>query len=114
MEMFQFFKRVFSFEGKSTRIQYLIFLIIELNANFGMTYFFNKITKETETLINVSYILLIYNILFLPVQAVTTRRLRDIGINRGYIFLNFIPIINVFFKLFLLFKKSKRLKITIS
>lgn len=111
--MFQFFKRIFSFEGKSNQFEFLMYLIIEVIENFVIINLFNDITKKSETFINICYIWLIYNILFLPIQAVTTRRLRDIGINRGYILFNFIPLINVFFKLFLLFKKGKRLKITI-
>ena len=107
--MFQFFKSIFSFEEKANRIEYLIYLIIEIIMIIVILNLFDKVTKESETFINICYIWLVFNILFLPLQAVTTRRLRDIGINRGYIFFNFIPMINIFFKLFLLFKKGKNL-----
>jgi uncharacterized membrane protein YhaH (DUF805 family) len=42
---------------------------------------------------------------------VTTRRLRDLKINGGWIFLNFIPGINVLFKIYLSFAKGKLIKI---
>jgi uncharacterized membrane protein YhaH (DUF805 family) len=100
-------KRIFSFKGKANRFEYSICFIVELIENLVLIFLFRKITHQSETFINICYIWLIHNCLFLPIQATITRRIRDIGINGGYIFLNFIPIINCFFKIYLLFKKSK-------
>ncbi len=54
-----------------------------------------------------NYLLLL--ITFIPIQAVTTRRLRDLKINGGWIFVNFIPIVKVPFKVYLLIAKSKQM-----
>ena len=94
--------------GKANRTEYGIYLLFDIIANFTALYFSENINFKDETIINLFYVWIILNFIFVPINAVSTRRLRDIGINRGIIFLNFIPIVNIFFRLYLLLKRKKR------
>jgi uncharacterized membrane protein YhaH (DUF805 family) len=108
LKCFKLFRYYYSdLNGKSGRIEYAIYLLIEIIANFLVVYFYKKMNFNDKTVINLFYIWLILNFIFVPIHAVSTRRLKDIGINRTIIILNFIPIIKIFFSLFLLFKKAK-------
>ena len=93
--------------GKANRIEYGIYLFFDIIANFTALYLIKEIKLKDETIINLFYVWIILNFIFVPVNAVSTRRLNDIGINRGVIFVNFIPIINIFFRIYLLFKRKK-------
>jgi len=105
---FKLFRYYYSdLNGKSGRIEYGIFLLIDVIANFSVLYLNKNMSFNDKTIINLFYIWLILNFIFVPIQAVSTRRLRDVGINATTIVLNFIPIVNIFFRLFLLFKKAK-------
>ena len=92
--------------GKANRFEFTIYLFVEIIATLFVIDLYKKMNFNNETVINLFYIWIILNFFFIPIQAVTTRRLRDVDINRGLVILNFIPIINVFFKIFLLFKKG--------
>lgn len=93
--------------GKANRIEYGIYLFFDIIANFTALYLSRITNFKDETIINLFYVWLVLNFIFVPINAVSTRRLKDIGINRGIIFLNFIPIINIFFRLYLLLKRKK-------
>jgi uncharacterized membrane protein YhaH (DUF805 family) len=94
--------------GKSNRIEFGIYLFFEIIAVIYVLYLNKNMSFENETVYNLFYTWIILNFIFVPINAVSTRRLRDIGINRGMIFLNFIPIINIFFRVFLLTKKGRK------
>jgi uncharacterized membrane protein YhaH (DUF805 family) len=96
---------IFRFNQKSLNHFYLFFEII---AVIYVLYLNKNMSLENETTYNLFYTWIILNFIFVPINAVSTRRLRDIGINCGMIFLNFIPIINIFFKVFLLVKKGRK------
>ncbi|WP_413614219.1 DUF805 domain-containing protein [Flavobacterium sp. N2013] len=109
MKCFNLFRYYYSdLNGKSGRLEFGIYLLIELFANFLILYLKSNLSLNDKTIINWFYILLILNIYYIPIQAATTRRLRDLGINSLLIIFSFIPIFNIFFKLFLLFKKTKK------
>jgi hypothetical protein len=40
-------------------------------------------------------------------QAAVTKRLRDMNLNPGFIFINFIPILNLVFRIYLCVAKQK-------
>lgn len=44
---------------------------------------------------------------FVPMQAATTRRLRDLSANSVFLIFNFIPVLNIAFTVFLLLAKKK-------
>ncbi|WP_395075824.1 DUF805 domain-containing protein [Flavobacterium sp.] len=46
-------------------------------------------------------------ITFVPFQSVTVRRLNDLKLNRTLVILNFIPVVNIFFKIYLLIMIGK-------
>ena len=96
--------------GKASRIEYAIYLFFDIIGNFSAFYLSKKMNFKDETIMNLFYVWIILNFIFVPINAVCTRRLRDIGINSVIIFLNFIPIINIFFRVFLLTKKGKKIK----
>ena len=109
MKYFKLFRYYYSdLDGKSGRLEFGIYLLIELFANFLILYLKSNLSLNDKTIINWFYILLILNIYYIPIQAATTRRLRDLGINSLLIIFSFIPIFNIFFKLFLFFKKTKK------
>ncbi len=95
------------FSGRAKRVEYLIYIVIEIIANIVVLYLNKNVSLDDRTVIYLFYIYLIILIFFIPIQAVTTRRMRDIGINGGWIFLNFIPIVNVIFKIYLCLANSK-------
>jgi uncharacterized membrane protein YhaH (DUF805 family) len=108
MKYYKLFRYYYSdLDGKSDRLEFGIYLLVEIIANFLLLYLENNLSLNDKSIINWFYILLILNIYYIPIQAATTRRLRDSGISTVLIILNFIPIFNIFFKLFLLFKKTK-------
>lgn len=98
----------FNLSGKANRVEYGIYLTLDILANFWALYFYSKISFDDERIMNLFYCWLVFNFIFIPMNAVSTRRLRHININTGFIFLNFIPIVNVFFRLFLLIKKGDK------
>lgn len=62
---------------------------------------YSRINLDNEEILNLFYVDLILLLQFIPMQAVATRRLRDLNINTTLIIINFIPIISLFFKVYL-------------
>ncbi len=109
MKYFNLFRYYYSdLNGKSGRLEFGIYLFVEIIANFLLLHLQNNLSFNDKKIINWFYIYLILNIYYIPIQVATTRRLRDSGISTVLIIFNFIPIFKVFFKLFLLFKKTKK------
>ena len=93
---------------KSNRIEFGIYLFIEIITVIYVLHLNKNMSFENETVYNLFYTWIILNFIFVPINAVSTRRLRDIRMNCGMIFLNFIPIVNIFFRVFLLTKKGRK------
>ena len=92
--------------GKSNRIEYCIYFSLNCIANFIALQLRNNIDVNSQNILNLFYALLIVNFILVPINAVSTRRLRAIGLNTALIYLNFIPMLNILFRLYLLFKKE--------
>ncbi len=97
------------FSGRAKRFEFSICLFFEIIIQVVIFYLDFHKNLNDRTVIYMFYNYLILLITFIPIQAITTRRLRDLGINGGWIFLNFIPIINIPFKAYLLFAKSREI-----
>lgn len=96
-----------SFTEKSGKIEYAIYS----SATFLLSYLaidlHRNVNLENEKILNIFYNCLIILIIFVPMQAATTRRLRDLNANPAFVFFNFIPILNIAFTVFLLLAKRK-------
>ena len=109
MKYFKLFRYYYSdLDGKSGRLEFGIYLLVNIIANLLVLYLIKNTNWGNKTVINLFYTWIILNVLFVPFHAVTTRRLNDLGKNKMLIILNFIPIIKMFFSLFLFFKKTKK------
>jgi len=96
-----------NFSGRATRQEYgvwLIFVILILIVSPLIPHFTSN------------YLALVFNsrvlgfLLIIPLSAVTVRRIRDLGFNGGFIFLNFIPYVNFLLVLSLLIIKGENKK----
>lgn len=100
---FNIFKDYLNFTGKSNRLEYgcyqMGYIILLLSLYFYKHYFGTP--NQGLAIFFSSQIITL--ITFIPLQAIATRRLRDLGFNGGLIFLNFIPFIKIIFSAFLLF-----------
>ena len=103
------FKNIFffysSFSGKSGRIEFGIYLLINILTSITAIYLHENINLDNEKALNFFYVCFIILFTFIPIQAVTTRRLHDLNVNPIYLIFNFIPILNLVFKIFLLLAK---------
>jgi uncharacterized membrane protein YhaH (DUF805 family) len=109
MKYFKLFRYYYSdLDGKSGRLEFGIYLVVNIIANLFVIYLVKNTDLGNKTVINLFYTWIILNVLFVPFHAVTTRRLNYLGKNRMLIIFNFIPIIKMFFSLFLIFKKTKK------
>jgi uncharacterized membrane protein YhaH (DUF805 family) len=100
-----FIKKLFS--GCAGRLEFSIYFLLEIIAQVSISYLNANKNYADKTVLYQFYASLIFLITFIPIQAATTRRLRDIQINTGWIFVNFIPVVNFLFKIYLCFPKSK-------
>ncbi len=96
-----------NFSGRASRMEYgswILFMSIMLIVVSLFAYFI-----DDNLVRSLNFQILIF-VLFIPIQAVTVRRIRDLGFNGGYIFLNFIPYINFLLVLVLLIVKGENKK----
>jgi len=101
-----------SLKGEANRKEFLVyFIFIELPTNLIVLFLKEGLTINLDNNFNIFYILLIINLTFLPLLAFTTRRLKNIGISKGWIVLSFLPFLRYVFKLFLIIKKPKKINI---
>jgi uncharacterized membrane protein YhaH (DUF805 family) len=66
---------------------------------------YHGIDLDNEKILNLFYVCFIILMIFVPMQAATTRRLRDLDANPTFVIFNFIPILNLVFIIFLLIAK---------
>ena len=94
-----------NFSGRATRREYgfwvlflfLLFLVVPYFAHFTNN-FLAKAFLSTKALTF---------LVFIPINAVTVRRIRDLGFNGGFVFLNFIPYVNFLLVICLLIIKGE-------
>ncbi len=100
--------RYANFSGRATRSEYATCLLFGFLAYFGGCYL-GYLVKNIFicSLFNTQVLGLL---LLIPFSAVTVRRIRDLGFNGGWVFLNFIPYINLLLILCLLFIKGENKK----
>jgi uncharacterized membrane protein YhaH (DUF805 family) len=96
-----------SFTEKSGRIEYGFYLLGYALLNYCALDFYRTIDLNSERILHLFYICLIVLFTFVPMQAVTARRLRDLNAKPAFLVFNFIPVLNLVFMAFLLFAKPK-------
>lgn len=108
MKYFKKFVYFYSdFSGTADRLEYTVYIVFQVLIQYTIYVLNSKTNWNDKTIMNLFYIYLIVLVTFIPIQAVTIRRLRNLKINGGLIFLNYIPGINIFFKIYLMLAKSK-------
>lgn len=95
-----------SFSGKSGRIEYAIYCSVFLLMSCLALDLQRSVDLDNKKILNIFYTCLILLMTFVPMQAATTRRLRDLNANTTFVIFNFIPILNIAFTIFLLFAKK--------
>ncbi|WP_367754605.1 DUF805 domain-containing protein [Flavobacterium sp. WC2430] len=98
---------LFCFSGKSGRIEFGIYFLIYSILQFIMIDLYTDINLDNEKILNLFYVDLILLLQFVPMQAVATRRLRDLNLNTTLIIINIIPVVSLLFKIYLSVAKSK-------
>lgn len=94
-----------SFTQKSGRIEYAVYCLAILLMSYLALDLQRNINLDNEKILNIFYTCLIILVTCVPMQAATTRRLRDLNANPTFVIFNFIPILNIAFTIFLLFAK---------
>jgi uncharacterized membrane protein YhaH (DUF805 family) len=97
-----------NFSGTAERLEYTIYIVFHILTQILIIDLYLKTDWNDRTIVNLFYIWLIVLITFIPIQAVTIRRLRNLKINGGLIFINYIPGIKILFKLYLMLAKAKK------
>lgn len=99
-------KNYTNFSGRARRKEYWMFLLFNILIIFALVFISGFISEvlgsDAGSFIIGAYILFI----IIPHFAVVVRRLHDIGKSGAYWFVRFIPIIGVFWLLFLLVEDS--------
>ncbi|MBZ4035037.1 DUF805 domain-containing protein [Flavobacterium sp. 17A] len=96
-----------SFKEKSGRLEFALYLFVNILSYYFALHLWRTVNLDNEKILNMFYTCLIILLLFVPMQAVTTRRLRDLHANPCFVVFNFIPILNIIFNVFLLLAKPK-------
>lgn len=95
-----------SFKTKSGRVEYGIYCLGNILLCLWASNLYRNVNLDNEKILNIFYTCLIILISFVPMQAVTCRRLRELNANPTFVIFNFIPILNVIFVIFLLLAKK--------
>lgn len=101
------FNSNFNFSGKMRRDEFKIYFIIDTLLEVLCLVLYAKVNIENSDILNIFYTCIILLLKFIPFQSATTKRLRDAGINPGFVLFNFIPIVNLIFRCFLCVTKQK-------
>ena len=94
-----------SFTGKAGRIEYALYCLVFFLMSSLAIDLQRNVNLDNEKILNIFYTCLIVLMTFVPMQAVTTRRLRDLNANPAFVIFNFIPILNIALMIFLIFTK---------
>jgi uncharacterized membrane protein YhaH (DUF805 family) len=84
--------RYANFSGCATRSEYGAWLLFGILAYICVYYFGILSLSRLAIALNMKFL---FFLLFIPLNAVSVRRIRDLGFNGGFVFLNFIPYINL-------------------
>lgn len=93
-----------NFSGRATRQEYAIWFV---------SVFLIYILAPLIPFFTSKFLSVVFNskvlsfLLIIPISAATVRRIRDLGFNGGFVFLNFIPYVNFLFVLSLLIVKGE-------
>ena len=106
----------FTFSGKSNQFEFITYFIFSLIVYFGITYLlFSGFDTYLESMAGPLFVVwsLLCFLLGISQFANGARRLEDMGVNKWSLLIVFIPIINLFFTLYLcvtpsVTKKRKR------
>ena len=109
---------VFTFSGKSNQFEFITYFIFSLIVYFGITYLlFSGFDTYLESMAGPLFFIwaILAFLLGISQFANGARRLEDMGVNKWSLLIVFIPIINLFFTLYLCItpsvaKKRKRKK----
>ena len=109
---------VFTFSGKSNQFEFITYFIFSLIVYFGITYLlFSGFDTYLESMAGPLFVVwsLLCFLLGISQFANGARRLEDMGVNKWSLLIVFIPIIGLFFTLYLcvtpsVTKKRKRKK----
>ena len=109
---------VFTFSGKSNQFEFITYFIFSLIVYFGITYLlFSGFDTYLESMAGPLFVVwsLLCFLLGISQFANGARRLEDMGVNKWSLLIVFIPIIGLFFTLYLCItpsvaKKRKRKK----
>lgn len=96
-----------SFKDKAGRTEYGIYIFCSLLIYYFALHLNRQVNLDDERILNIFYQCLIILFSFVPIQAVTTRRLRDLNSKPIFVIFNFIPVLNIAFAFFLLLAKRK-------
>jgi uncharacterized membrane protein YhaH (DUF805 family) len=97
--------RFANFDGRSTRSEYGYYILF----NMVIALIIFLISGMTENKLSLFYNICIFQLVFfVPMQAVTIRRLHDLGLKSYYFVLNVIPGVNFIFSLYLLITEGER------
>ena len=107
---------VFTFSGKSNQFEFITYFIFSLIVYFGITYLlFSGFDTYLESMAGPLFFIwaILAFLLGISQFANGARRLEDMGVNKWSLLIVFIPIINLFFTLYLcvtpsVTKKRKR------
>ena len=94
-----------NFSGRANRSEYGLSILLMLVLFYAAIFFFNFIDSYYLKAIINSKTMIFF--LFIPFNAVTVRRIRDLGYNGGFVFLNFIPYVNFLLVICLLIIKGE-------
>lgn len=101
-------RKSFTYSGKATRAEYWWFYLVNLVIYSAILLVFSG-TVDTSTVFMVTPIAIIYGITqVFPSISITVRRLRDVGKEWTWIFINLVPFIGGIWFIYLLCQPSGR------
>lgn len=97
--------RFANFDSRCARSEYGYYILF----NIVLVLVIYSMNNIAENKLALFYNLCIFQLVFfVPMQAVTIRRLHDLGMKWYFFLLNFIPLVNFFFSLYLLITAGER------
>jgi uncharacterized membrane protein YhaH (DUF805 family) len=97
--------RFANFDSRSSRSEYGYYILF----NVVLVLIIYSMNLLTENKLASFFNLCIFQlVMFVPMQAVTIRRLKDLGMRWQFFLLNFIPFFNFFFSIYLLITAGER------
>jgi uncharacterized membrane protein YhaH (DUF805 family) len=97
--------RFANFDSRSSRSEYGYYILF----NVVLVLIIYSMNLLTENKLASFFNLCIFQlVMFVPMQAVTIRRLKDLGMRWQFFLLNFIPFVNFFFSIYLLITAGER------